>query len=150
VEKFPAFLIWIPDGELATQKARAALPDSFSRADAVFNISRTALLLAALQSGDWNALRESLHDRVHQPFRAPLIRGYNEVVAAAHMAGALGATLSGAGSSVLIWLPPDDPSTRMNVQNAVAQASDDASVSAQIRSLDVDLDGCVVDDSDAA
>ena len=95
------FLAVIPDFELSTAEARRVLPDSFSRSDAVFNLSRTALLLQAFENGDMELLRFSLRDRIHQPYRLPLIPGADRVFAAAEEAGAC-ACISGAGSTMLV------------------------------------------------
>jgi homoserine kinase len=143
VAQSPSFLVWVPDSELATKEARATLPETYSRADAVFNISRTGLLMAALATADLEALRDALHDRLHQPFRAPLMPGYNEVVEAACQAGALGATLSGAGSSILLWLPPEAASVEQTVRTAVREASQQCGVTGQLLSLPVDTQGCI-------
>ncbi len=144
VPQFPQFLVWVPHEELATKKARAALRDSYSRADAVFNVSRASLLLAALSTGRFDLLRQALHDRLHQPYRAPLIPGYDDVVQSAMNAGALGATLSGAGSSVLLWLSPQETSAQDAVRSAVQDAASRAGAPGDLLSLPVDNDGCVV------
>ncbi len=95
------FLAVIPDFELSTALARQALPETVSRGDAVFQLSRTALLLRAFEEGDMELLRFAMRDRLHQPFRLPLIPGAGEVFAEAGKAGAA-ACISGAGSTILI------------------------------------------------
>ena len=95
------FLAVIPDFELSTALARQALPETVSRGDAVFQLSRTALLLRAFEEGDMELLRFAMRDRLHQPFRLPLIPGAGEVFAEAGKAGAA-ACISGAGSTMLI------------------------------------------------
>ncbi len=107
VKAWPQFAVWIPDAELSTNKARGVLPDSVSRADAIYNLSRSALLIAALTTGDFDALREALKDKLHQSQRAPLVPGFDAIVGAATQAGAIGATLSGAGPTILAWIAPD-------------------------------------------
>ncbi|HEX8235868.1 MAG TPA: homoserine kinase [Abditibacteriaceae bacterium] len=144
VPRYPLFLVWIPRDELSTTKARAALRDTYSRVDAVFNVSRASLLLAALSTSRFDLLPEALHDRLHQPYRAPLMPGYAEVVQAAVDAGALGATLSGAGSSVLLWLSPEEASTPNDVRQAVQDAALRSGAPGDLLSLPVDNDGCVV------
>jgi homoserine kinase len=144
VAQFPLFLVWVPHEELATKKARAALRDSYSRADAVFNVSRASLLLAALSTSRFDLLHEALHDRLHQPYRAPLIPGYTQVVNAAVGAGALGATLSGAGSSILLWVSPQETSTLDPVRNAVQEAALRIGAPGDCWELPVDSEGCVV------
>jgi homoserine kinase len=97
-------LVAIPTYELETKKARAALPDSYSRADAVFNLSRAALLTAALATGNLDVLRHTLDDRLHQPYRAPLVPGLSRVLREASAHGALGAALSGAGPTAIAFV----------------------------------------------
>lgn len=91
----------VPDFHLSTEKARGVLPDTYSRADAIFNISHTGYLVAALLSSNWQEIGEAMQDRLHQPYRAPLIPGLKEILQGAKEYGALGCALSGAGPSVL-------------------------------------------------
>jgi homoserine kinase len=93
----------IPEESLDTEAARAALPTSVPMADAVFNVSHTALLMLGLAGGDWELIAESLRDRLHQPFRADLYPRSAALIERAPACGALGATISGAGPSVLVW-----------------------------------------------
>ena len=95
----------IPRFRLTTAAARAALPDRIGLQDATYNIGRTALLVAALTSGRLELLAEALGDRLHQPYREPLVPGMARVVAAARSAGAHAVTLSGAGPALLAWCP---------------------------------------------
>jgi homoserine kinase len=96
------FAVLVPDRESSTAEARAALPLSYSRADAVFNVGRTALLLAAFARERWDLLGPAMADRLHQPYRGrALFPWLGRVFAAAHGAGAQGVALSGAGPSVL-------------------------------------------------
>jgi homoserine kinase len=96
-----AAVVAVPDFSLPTQRARALLPKKVSRADAVFNLGRVGLLTAALAGGRLELLRACMEDRLHEPYRARLVPGLEEVRQAALEAGALGAALSGAGPSVL-------------------------------------------------
>ena len=73
------FMALIPDFELSTRRARAALPSQVPLADAVFNASRAAVLLRALETGDMRAVSAAMDDRLHQPYRAPLIDEYEDV-----------------------------------------------------------------------
>jgi homoserine kinase len=96
------FVVLVPDREASTAEARAALPPGYSRADAVFNVGRVALFLAALGAERWELLGPAMADRLHQPYRSrALFPWLDAVVAAAREAGALGSALSGAGPSVL-------------------------------------------------
>jgi homoserine kinase len=103
--KWPLMLA-IPEEAVATEEARAVLPDDYSRADVVANIQNSMLLLAALFQGDRNLLASSLEDRIHQPYRAelcPLLPALQDVEP---RDGILGVALSGAGPSVLLFLDP--------------------------------------------
>jgi homoserine kinase len=90
----------VPDFMLPTSKARAVLPDSYSRADAIFNIQRSALLIAALATGSTSAFPTAFEDRMHQPYRAKLVPGLDELLKL-RAPGLLGCALSGAGPSIL-------------------------------------------------
>ena len=92
----------VPNYQLPTREARAVLPDSCSMADAVFNIQRAALLIAALATGDKSAFPAALDDRLHQPFRAKLVPGLTEILRL-RAPGLLGCALSGAGPAVLVF-----------------------------------------------
>lgn len=93
--------IAIPSFRLSTAKARAVFPETVPHCDAVFNLGRAALLIASLQQRKYDLLSASMADRLHQPYRAPLVPGFGEVIQAAINAGALGAAMSGAGPSVI-------------------------------------------------
>jgi homoserine kinase len=101
---FPSDLtlvVAIPDFELATAQARAVLPARVSRAKAIFNSSRTALLVHALYSQQYALLASAMDDCLHQPYRAALIPGMAAAIAAGYAAGASGVALSGAGPTLL-------------------------------------------------
>ena len=93
-------LVSVPDYELKTTDARAALPSLYSRADMVFNLSRSALWVAAVASRDYSLLREACRDRAHQPYRAQFVPNLGHTIDEALNAGALAAFLNGAGPSV--------------------------------------------------
>ena len=96
------FALLVPHREASTAEARDALPSAYPRADAVFNVGRTALLLAAFVSQRWDLLGAAMADRLHQPYRArALFPWLPAVFAEARAAGAHGVALSGAGPSVL-------------------------------------------------
>jgi homoserine kinase len=112
--KWP-LLLAVPDEALATEEARRVLPSEYSRADVVTNIQNSMLLLAAFAQGRRELLASALEDRMHQPYRArlcPLLPALQELTTG----GVLGAVLSGAGPSVLIFL--DD---RIGAERAKAQ-----------------------------
>ncbi|WP_322791815.1 homoserine kinase [Bellilinea sp.] len=92
----------VPEVRLPTREARAALPEKIVRADAIFNLNRLALLIDALREGDRRLLLTAMDDRIHQPYRFPLIPGSHAAVLAARELGAA-AALSGAGPSVIAF-----------------------------------------------
>jgi len=96
-------ILVVPDEPVATQAARAALPAQVPLADAVFNVAHAATLVLGLARGDWELIAAGLADRLHEPHRASLYPRSAELAAQAPQLGALGATISGAGPSVLVW-----------------------------------------------
>jgi homoserine kinase len=86
-----------------TKEARAALPAEVPMADAVFNTAHAALLMLGLAQGDLDLIGRGLRDRLHQPHRAHLYPRSMALVERAPALGALGATISGAGPTVLVW-----------------------------------------------
>ncbi len=99
--------LYIPDQELATSAARSVLPREVPLADAVFNLGRTALLVAALAQGRIDLLGEAMEDRIHQTPRAGLLPWLPELLREARAAGAAGAALSGAGTTVFALCSPE-------------------------------------------
>ncbi|MGI5976194.1 MAG: homoserine kinase [Candidatus Limivicinus sp.] len=95
------FTALIPPFELSTSESRSVLPHEVPRADAIFNVSRAALLLSALGSGDVGLLRCSMADRLHEPYRIPLIKGFDIARGLAYKCGAISMCISGAGSTLL-------------------------------------------------
>ena len=93
----------VPEHAVATTEARAALPESVPLNDAVFNVARASMLMLGLLSSDWELIAAGLADRLHQPRRAHLYPRSAELLERAPGLGALGATISGAGPSVLVW-----------------------------------------------
>jgi homoserine kinase len=94
-------VVVVPDFELATTQARAVLPAQYARADAVFNLQRVAMLAMALGGARRELVAEAMRDRLHQPYRTPLIPGLEESLELQDVPGLLGVSLSGAGPSVL-------------------------------------------------
>jgi len=103
--KWP-LLLAVPPDPLSTEEARRVLPAQYSRADAVVNIQNSMLLLAALVQGRGELLKNALNDRIHQPYRASLCPLLPAIEHLRDDRGIVGAALSGAGPSVLIFLNP--------------------------------------------
>lgn len=93
----------VPSEAVATIAARAALPDSVSLGDAAYNAGAAATLVLGLARGDWDLIAAGLTDRLHHAYRAHLYPRSAELLEIAPKLGALGATISGAGPTVLFW-----------------------------------------------
>lgn len=96
-------VVVVPEEPVRTKAARAALPEQVPIADAVFNASHGALLMLGLARGDLELVGRGLGDRLHQPYREHLFPRSMDLVRRAPSLGALGATISGAGPTVLVW-----------------------------------------------
>lgn len=91
----------VPGQSLSTARARRVLPEQVPLKDAVFNLSRVALLVGGLASGNLDWLRSASEDRLHQPYRAHLVPGLDVLIASALGSGGLSASLSGAGPTII-------------------------------------------------
>lgn len=133
----PSFsaVVGVPEFQLATRKARAALPKTVPLADAVFNASRALLLVRALETGRTRGLAALMADRLHQPYRARLVPGLANALAAAVKAGAAGAALSGSGPSVFALVSGD---SGLRVGEAIRRAF--AAKRVKSRSLELTID----------
>ncbi|HZT28716.1 MAG TPA: homoserine kinase [Bryobacteraceae bacterium] len=94
--------IVVPDFLLPTSKAREVLPHCYGKEDVVFNVQRAALLIAALATGSTTAFPAALEDRLHQPYRLPLVPGLEDILKL-RAPGLLGCALSGAGPSIVVF-----------------------------------------------
>jgi homoserine kinase len=92
----------VPDFVLPTSHARSVLPDCYPRSDAIFNVQRAALLMAAIATGSVSAFPAALEDKFHQPYRAALVPGLDDILKL-RAPGMLGCALSGAGPSILVF-----------------------------------------------
>jgi len=124
-------VLFIPERHLSTAAMRAALPREVLHRDAAFNVSRAALAVAAISSGRYALLREATEDRLHEPYRAAVYPELPALLAAARGAGALGACLSGAGSSVIAFA--DDESTLEAAGEAMARVAADNALPGRVR-----------------
>ena len=100
-----SFITFIPDFHLSTAKARRILPQEYSRADVIFNISRASLFIASMMSSNFENLPVALSDRIHQPYRGTLIPGFDEIFSHAEKVGAKGTFMSGAGPTIISIVP---------------------------------------------
>lgn len=133
----------LPDLTFSTGEARQVLPEQVPRSDAVFNLGRAAALTAALLTGKEEPLSWATEDRLHQPYRCPLIPGAEAALAAARRAGAGGAAISGAGPSIIVfWFERGavDPRAE-NVAAALEDAFSSAGICCRIISTAIDNHG---------
>ncbi|MEG4573495.1 homoserine kinase [Microcoleus sp. N3A4] len=134
-------VVAIPDFELSTAEARRVLPAEYSRADAIFNAAHLGLLVRALAAGDRDWLRCALQDKIHQPFRQSLIRGYEAVQEAALNAGACGMVISGAGPTLLALT---DVTNADAVVREMAAGWMEFGVKAEVMAIDLDTQGAQI------
>ncbi len=128
---------FIPDVGVPTPHARGLLPASVSHADAVFNVSRASLLVAALSAGRPELLAEATRDRLHQPYRLPLFPAGATLLEAAMHAGALASFVSGAGPTVLALCASDDGPALDAVAAELAATAREHDVSGSVLRLNV-------------
>lgn len=103
----PTVVVWVPNtATTSTDHSRARLPDTVSRADAVFNVGRAAMFVAACATGDVTALRAATEDRLHQQVRLELVPDSAAALAAALDAGAWASWLSGSGPTIAAMCDP--------------------------------------------
>lgn len=131
----------VPEFQLSTEAARAALPQGYSRADAVFNIQRVALLLTAFRDGSPAVFAEAIRDRLHQPYRARLVPGFEDALKLSDIPGLLGVALSGAGPSVIAFCNGNAEV----IGNTVASCFAKQNVKARARHLPLDRQGLVIE-----
>ncbi len=129
-------VVAIPEYSLSTKAAREVLPEKVRFEDAVHNISRTAELMQIFQDGNYESLRETMKDKLHQVYRLPLLPGAEYAMQTALLAGAFGSSLSGAGPSVIAFTTQK---LAKAVGDAMQSAYQQASISSRIFTL-----GCPV------
>lgn len=135
-------VVVVPKLRLETKLARSVLPQQVTLADAIFNMSRAALFVNCLQNGHLELLSHALEDKLHQPYRAALIPHMHEVFAVAVQNGAYGAAISGAGSTLIAFCPPNAH------HDVIGQAMRDIfthnGLEAQYHVFDIDNQGAVI------
>jgi homoserine kinase len=130
----------LPDFQLLTSAARAALPSQVTMQDAIFNTSRIGLLIRALESADYHKLQVAMEDRLHQPYRIPLIPGMQQAFNAAREAGAAAVALSGAGPSLIAFAGE----RHEEIGEAVSESFSQAGFSCRTWVLTVDTRGLII------
>ena len=134
------FLAIIPEFKLPTKEARDALPATYSKEDAVFNLSRLSMVILSLISGNEENLRVALDDKIHEPYRLKLIPEIDEIEKIIYDSEALGHYLSGAGSTIMVVLKADDNTSEDEIKNKLDKLSN----SYEVRLLDIDKRGAFI------
>jgi homoserine kinase len=131
------FVLLIPDFEIRTSAARKILPAKISRTDAVTSAGNACAITAAFASDDYENLRGAFTDQLHQPFRQKLIPFLPRVIASAEKAGALGAFLSGSGSTICAVTLRDERKVGAAMQRATMTSSQIVITSADNRGVQI-------------
>ena len=134
----------IPDFTLSTKKARDILPKTVDFTDAIYNISRSSLLIASIATGKLENLSLAMSDKLHQPYRSSLIPGFDDVVDAAISAGALSVALSGAGPTIAAYCLENIEHIGIQMQEAFKHHN----INCEIKTLTPDSDGALVSTKD--
>ncbi len=131
-------VVVIPEFTLNTKEMRKVLPQKVALPEAIFNLSRSALLVNALQNSDWEVLAEAMEDRLHQPYRAPFIPGIEDMFSQIKKTGLAGVALSGSGPSVVSL-------TKVGSEEVISKIMKDAflkaGITCRILVLEADLEG---------
>ena len=122
-------VVFVPQVRIATEDARAVLPEKVTVADAVHNMGRVGLLVASMATNHPEYLAIATQDLLHQPYRQPLFPAMKVIFKAALDAGALGVFLSGSGSTVLALTQGREMTVAYEMAEAARQASVEGSVS---------------------
>ena len=131
-------VVAIPEFTLNTREMRKVLPQKVVLSKAIFNLSRSALLVNALQNSDWEVLPEAMEDRLHQPYRAPFIPGIEDMFSQIKKTGLAGVALSGSGPSVVSFTKAGSEEVISKImKNAFLKAG----ITCRILVLEADLEG---------
>jgi homoserine kinase len=134
-------ILAIPNFELSTEEARKVLPVSYSRSDAIFNIAHLGLLIKGLETNNQDFLKMAMEDKIHQPYRETLIKGYDSVKLAAIEAGAYNMVISGAGPTLLALTARNNAE---NVVRSMTNAWENEGIIADVRALSLDNQGATI------
>ena len=129
-----------PRYELETKSARAALPPHVPHRDAVYNVQRAAFLMAQLTRGRKEGVREAMRDRLHQPYRSPLLPGLEEILNIEDRDGLIGVALSGAGSTVVAFADANET----EIGGLIGEIFKKHGIQSEVRFLKADNEGLVI------
>ena len=133
-------VVVIPEFELSTEEARKVLPEKIPLSDGIFNVQRISLFISALQNKRYELLKIAMDDKFHQPYRKKLIPNFDKVIENAYSKCALGASLSGAGSTILA-LANDNFE---NIGKSMVEAFEEVNIKSEYKILDIDRKGATL------
>ncbi|AUM87749.1 homoserine kinase [Clostridium botulinum] len=140
VSKGIKFCALIPDFTLSTEKARAVLPKSIDYKDGIFNVGRTALMISALNNGDFHLIKYACKDKLHQDYRAKLIENFYSIKEECEKLNSLGVFLSGAGPTIMVMLREEDKDFSKNIKSFLETLKNKW----EVRELKIDKLGTVI------
>ena len=134
-------VVGIPSFTLSTDEMRKVLPKQVSLQDAVDNLSKSALLVNALQQSKWTLIPEAMQDRLHQPFRLPFIKGAQNIFTEVQKSGIAGVALSGSGPTIISLVKEG---LENDIIKIMKKTFADADIKSQVRALEPDADGTII------
>ncbi|EJO5347329.1 homoserine kinase [Clostridium botulinum] len=134
------FCALIPDFTLSTEKSRAVLPKNINYKDGIFNVGRTALMISALNNGDFNLIKYACKDKLHQDYRAKLIENFYLIKEECERLNSLGVFLSGAGPTIMVMLKEEDKDFSKNIKSFL----DTLKNKWEVRELKIDNVGTII------
>lgn len=137
IPKLLKFIVAIPNFKLSTELARKVLPNTYSKSDCIFNISRAALLISSLVNSEFHNLRVALDDKIHQSYRLALIESGDEYIKHSELKGSLGEFISGAGPTIISLVDNNEDIFMSNMKQFLA----DNNLKWEIKNLSINTDG---------
>lgn len=134
-----SFVAIIPDFKLSTEKARSVLKENIELKDAIYNIGRAALMVAALTNGNDDILKYACSDRIHEIYRGPLIKKFDIIKKEAYNNGALASFLSGAGPTIMTIVKKES-----DFSNKIKDVLERENLKFQVLELSIDNKGAIV------
>ena len=134
-------VVAVPDFQLSTEEARKVLPEKIPLTDGIFNVQRASLFVSAVITKRLDLLKVAMDDRFHQPYRKKLIPGFDNVIKNALENGALGASLSGAGPTILALATENFD----NIGKSMVEAFEKEGVKAEYKVLDINEEGAKIE-----
>lgn len=134
------FVPIIPNFRLSTKEAREVLPTNLSMQDGVYNVGRAALMVSALNNGNYELLKYACKDAFHENYRSKLIRGFDDVKNEAYKNGALASFLSGAGPTIMAIISSEEKNFKHNIEKYLNEKS----FCWDVHELSIDNEGAII------